>query len=260
MARRYVPVAALTAVLLSAIASAQESWPRFRGPHADGVAPDHAGLPTKWTATENVKWVADVPGWGWSCPIVWGDRAFLTSVVSDEPNVAPAMGLYLGERVREPAQGMHHWLAYCFDLNTGKELWKHEAHAGRPRDPIVDRRTRGDRTQSGANQGNASSNCDTTARPTAPGERELAERLAPVVANTIAATRANAETQARVDHLAQGANVGQLTAGEVLGADILNRQQDSTRPSTTYVDGGLAENSAEKDGRRVPKRAEDCRS
>ena len=48
---------------------------------ADGVAPDHAGLPTKWTTAENVKWVADVPGWGWSSPIVWGNRVFLTEAL-----------------------------------------------------------------------------------------------------------------------------------------------------------------------------------
>lgn len=113
----------------------QDNWPRFRGPNADGVASDHVGLPLRWTATENVKWVADVPGWGWSCPIVWGDRVFLTAAASDEQNITPGKGLYLGEGVREPAKGMHHWLVYCFDLNTGKELWKQEAHTGRPRVP-----------------------------------------------------------------------------------------------------------------------------
>jgi outer membrane protein assembly factor BamB len=125
----------LTAAWLATVAQAQSNWPRFRGPNADGVAPDHAGLPTKWTTTDNVKWVADVPGWGWSCPIVWGDRVFLTSVVSDEQNVTPGKGLYLGEGVRDPAKGIHHWMVYCFDLNTGKELWKHEAHTGAPQVP-----------------------------------------------------------------------------------------------------------------------------
>jgi outer membrane protein assembly factor BamB len=56
-------------------------------------------------------------------------------VVSDEQNVTPGKGLYLGEGVREPAKGIHHWLVYCFDLNTGKELWKHEAHTGQPQVP-----------------------------------------------------------------------------------------------------------------------------
>jgi len=113
----------------------QDNWPRFRGPNADGMAPDNAGLPTTWTTTENVKWVADVPGWGWSCPIVCGDRIFLSTVVSDENNLTPSKGLYLGQGVRDPAKGIHHWMVYCFDLNTGKELWKHEAHSGQPKVP-----------------------------------------------------------------------------------------------------------------------------
>ncbi len=123
------------AAYFSAGAWAQDTWPRFRGPNADGVAPDNAGLPTTWTTTNNVKWVADVPGWGWSCPIVWGDRVFLTTVVSDVANVTPSKGLYLGQGVRDPAKGIHHWMVYCFDLNTGKELWKHEAHTGQPKVP-----------------------------------------------------------------------------------------------------------------------------
>ncbi len=130
------PILTIIALLAStSVTAADEHWPRFRGPNADGVAADHAGLPTAWTTTENVKWVADVPGWGWSCPIVWGDRVFLTTVVSDEENLTPSKGLYLGEGVRVPAKGVHHWMVHCFDLNTGKEIWKHEAHTGRPRVP-----------------------------------------------------------------------------------------------------------------------------
>jgi outer membrane protein assembly factor BamB len=123
------------AAWLPADAQTQGTWPRFRGPNADGVAPNNAGLPTTWTTTNNVKWVADVPGWGWSCPIVCSDRVFLTTVVSDVANVTPSRGLYLGQGVRDPAKGIHHWMVYCFDLNTGKELWKHEAHTGQPEVP-----------------------------------------------------------------------------------------------------------------------------
>lgn len=110
-------------------------WPRFRGPNAAGVASDHPDLPITWSASENVKWVADVPGLGWSCPVVWGDRVFLTSVVTDRPTEVPKKGMYLGEGVREPAKGVHHWMVYCFDLNTGEVLWKREAHAGQPQVP-----------------------------------------------------------------------------------------------------------------------------
>lgn len=125
----------LLLLMMQPFARGQENWPRFRGPNADGVAPDNARLPTTWTTTDNVKWVADVPGWGWSCPIVSGNRVFLTSVVGDEENLTPSKGLYLGQGVRDPAKGLHHWMVYCFDLNTGEKLWQHEAHAGEPKVP-----------------------------------------------------------------------------------------------------------------------------
>jgi outer membrane protein assembly factor BamB/dienelactone hydrolase len=113
----------------------QDNWPRFRGPRADGVAADDPRLPDTWNKKDNVQWVADVAGWGISCPVVWGDRVFLTTVVSDGQQPAAKKGLYLGQGVRAPEKGVHHWLVYCFDLKTGKELWKREAHAGEPKVP-----------------------------------------------------------------------------------------------------------------------------
>ena len=112
-----------------------EHWSRFRGEDGNSVAKDNANLPTRWNTTENVRWAIDLPGWGWSCPIVWGDKVFLTTVVSEEQNLVPSKGLYLGQGVRDPGKGIHHWLVYCFDLNTGQEIWKREAHTGAPQIP-----------------------------------------------------------------------------------------------------------------------------
>ena len=105
---------------------------RFRGDDATGVAKDHPQLPSQWSKTENVLWSSDVPGQGWGSPIVVGDRVFVSSVVADEENIAPSAGLYLGEGVRDPAKGVHHWMVYCFDLRSGEKLWEHEAYTGRP--------------------------------------------------------------------------------------------------------------------------------
>ena len=105
-------------------AIADDNWPRFRGPHADGVAPDDDRLPATWNLTDNVKWTAEVPGRGWACPIVWGNKVFLSTVVNDEENEPPKKGLYQGMGVRTPAKGLHHWLVYCFDLKTGNLMWK----------------------------------------------------------------------------------------------------------------------------------------
>jgi len=59
---------------------AAENWPQFRGPGARGVA-DDADLPDRWSATDNVAWKTAIPGRGWSSPIVWGNRVFLTTAV-----------------------------------------------------------------------------------------------------------------------------------------------------------------------------------
>lgn len=120
---------------LSAQTENSPSWTRFRGNQADGVGQDHPGLPSEWSTEENVEWQVDIPGWGWSCPIVMDGRVYLTSVVSDEENTAPEKGLYLGQGVRDPAKGIHHWMVYCFDLESGKQIWKREAKTGRPTIP-----------------------------------------------------------------------------------------------------------------------------
>lgn len=121
----------ITSLAFDSLALAND-FTRFRGADATGVAADHPDLPDRWNNTDNVAWVADVPGQGWGSPIVVGDRVFVSSVVADEENIKPKGGLYLGQGVRDPAKGIHHWMVYCFDLKNGEELWRHEAHAGRP--------------------------------------------------------------------------------------------------------------------------------
>ena len=54
-------------------------WLRFRGPNGSGIA-ETTGLPATWDdqTNENISWRADLPGRGLSCPIIVGDRIFLT--------------------------------------------------------------------------------------------------------------------------------------------------------------------------------------
>lgn len=55
-----------------------EDWPRFRGPAGQGTSTE-TGLPVRWGADQNIAWKVDVPGEGWSSPVVWGDRVYLTT-------------------------------------------------------------------------------------------------------------------------------------------------------------------------------------
>jgi len=114
---------------------AQDNWPRFRGATAAGVAIDDPRLPEHWSTTENVRWTAEIPGWGWGSPIVWGDRLFVTSVVSDQEYERPQKGLYLGQGRQKPPDGIHRWWVYCLHRETGEMLWKQEVHQGEPQIP-----------------------------------------------------------------------------------------------------------------------------
>lgn len=113
--------------------AASDRWPQFRGPQSTGVADakDEAGLPDKWSTTENVVWKTDVPGMGWSSPIVWGGKIFLTSVVSTGPQEAVKKGLYFGGERPAPKDD-HRWMVYCIDFKTGKLLWEREVFKAVP--------------------------------------------------------------------------------------------------------------------------------
>ena len=54
-----------------------EDWPHWRGPTASGVSAEQT-LPTRWSATDNVAWKAQLAGLGISTPVVSGDRVFVT--------------------------------------------------------------------------------------------------------------------------------------------------------------------------------------
>src|SRR5437899_1351288 len=110
------------------------NWPQFRGPGAMGVA-DNPNLPDRWSTNENVAWKIEVPGRGWSSPIVWGERVFLTTVVSDGEVEAPKKGLYFGGERREIPTATHRWLVLCIDIKTGREMCRQDAFRGTPSNP-----------------------------------------------------------------------------------------------------------------------------
>jgi outer membrane protein assembly factor BamB len=116
-------------------ALAQENWPQFRGEQSLGVGANQ-NLPTAWSTNQNVAWKTTVPGMGWSSPIVWGDKIFVTSVIKDGEVEPPKKGLYFGGERPAPSTNLHHWMVYAFDWQSGKKVWEHQVHEGMPGDPI----------------------------------------------------------------------------------------------------------------------------
>ncbi len=152
---RLLPSAVSVAILLMAtVGQAQDLWPQFRGPDSNPISANPK-LVDKWSKTENVEWFQEIPGRGWSSPIVTGGRVYITTVTTDGKSKPPQVGTeYSNEYVAEmqkqglkmdeiikrvterdielPSEVNVHYLLYCLDLKSGKVEWQKEFFAGKP--------------------------------------------------------------------------------------------------------------------------------
>ena len=112
--------------------NARGSWPSFRGPGAAGVS-DGQELPDTWDVKtgENVRWKTAIPGLSHSSPIVWGDRVYLVSAVSQDPKATFKPGLY-GDGDASEDRSRQRWMLYALDKRSGKIVWERVAHEGVP--------------------------------------------------------------------------------------------------------------------------------
>lgn len=131
--KRILAALALVAIALPACAATEPeaNWPQFRGPGALGVS-DNKNLPDTWSTNQNVTWKTEIPGYGWSSPVVWGGKIFVTTVVNEGQTEKPKKGLYFGGERADAPKDVHHWMVLCLDLPSGSVLWKKEVHQGPP--------------------------------------------------------------------------------------------------------------------------------
>jgi outer membrane protein assembly factor BamB len=97
-----------------------EDWTEFRGPTGQGLSAA-TGLPTQWGAETNVAWKRELPGKGWSSPILLGKKLFLTTAVP------------IGEGGEAGPQSLR---AICVDARQGSILWNVEIFQQPPRAPV----------------------------------------------------------------------------------------------------------------------------
>ena len=145
---------AVTTLVPGPAAPVDTTWPQFRGHQGRAVSAVDT-LPTKWSTTINVAWKADVPGRGWSSPIVWGSQVFVTTAISSKEFKQASPGIYGNDYVAElQKQGLNDdqimeklrlrdlespqesgdvdFVVYSFDAATGKVQWQQRAHHGPP--------------------------------------------------------------------------------------------------------------------------------
>ncbi len=144
-------IAFLAASLWTALAS--DTWPRFRGPDANGKS-DATGLPTAWSETNNVVWKTAIHGKGWSCPVVDAKHVWVTTATKDGKKLsALRLSRETGEIEKdlplfevEAPQFCHDFNSYasptpileegrvyvtfgspgtaCLDAKTGEKIWE----------------------------------------------------------------------------------------------------------------------------------------
>lgn len=122
---RLVMVAVWFSGLYPSTLRAQTDWSGFRGPSGQGVS-QARGLPTEWSANDNVLWKVPLPGAGASSAIVFGDHIYVTCYT----------GYFVpGDSSGSTADLQRHLL--CLDRASGRELWRKTVAAKLPEEERI---------------------------------------------------------------------------------------------------------------------------
>src|SRR5260221_13645184 len=99
-----------------------DSWPKWRGPLANGVAP-YANPPVHWNETNNLRWKTALPGTGHSSPIVFGDSVYVLSAVPVGDAQKPVYDDAPGVHDSTPVTHRHQFLALALSRRDGSVSW-----------------------------------------------------------------------------------------------------------------------------------------
>jgi outer membrane protein assembly factor BamB len=104
-----MPRVLIAFVFATLIRPAAADWPQFRGPSGDGCT-EATGLPLRWGGFEPAAWQSQIPGRGWSSPVVIGDRIWLTA--------AEETALPTKDREQKLAQGFYRDFSEQFQAHS----------------------------------------------------------------------------------------------------------------------------------------------
>lgn len=67
-------------VAVTGLSFAEQNWPEWRGANGQGIAAAR-DVPVEWSETKAVAWKTELPGRGWSTPVVWGNEIWMTTAI-----------------------------------------------------------------------------------------------------------------------------------------------------------------------------------
>lgn len=62
---------------------ASQDWNQFRGPRGDNELPDSVKLTDTFDLSSEVAWNVEIPGVGWSSPVIDGNRIWMTTAITE---------------------------------------------------------------------------------------------------------------------------------------------------------------------------------
>ena len=100
-----------------------DNWPQFRGPDGQGHA-KATNLPLEWSESKNVAWKRELPGRGWSSPVIEDDFIWMTAAVETKVSEAEKKKRLEGNTGSQPlnVSGDLSLRALCVQKQTGELL------------------------------------------------------------------------------------------------------------------------------------------
>ncbi len=89
----------------SVVLGSTPEWPTYRGPGGQGTS-EAINIPTDWSTERNIVWKQEIPGRGWSTPLLIDGKIILTTGMDEVVN------------------GMHDLMVLQLDAETGEVVWE----------------------------------------------------------------------------------------------------------------------------------------
>jgi len=106
--RLFVLPVLLTSILFGStapVAAGDQEWARFRGPNGCGIG-QASHIPETWTERD-YNWRIQLPGKGFSSPVIWDDRLYVTSTIEESAT----------------------FITVCLNTTDGSVKWKRQFQA-----------------------------------------------------------------------------------------------------------------------------------
>ncbi|MEM8733786.1 MAG: PQQ-binding-like beta-propeller repeat protein [Planctomycetota bacterium] len=119
----------------------EDRFTQFRGVGGMATSIAQPQIPPKWSAEDGtgIRWKKELPGSGWSQPVLWGNKLFVTSAVSEKElkpknfanGVRTPQSMGMGFLSKAPDVKID-WTLFCLDATSGETIWKKVVYTGKP--------------------------------------------------------------------------------------------------------------------------------